>query len=597
MLRLDAQQFDAATTADTHIVIEAVPGSGKTTTVVSRIAYLINEKQVPPHQICAMTYTNAAVDDMRRRATELFPDIDMSKVNICTIHKFANAISNTYRNINGQPPLVVVDDATRRASLRTLVSAENDIFLTDEEISSYEQAASYIKNMMINPKTDNELNDDAKRVFDQYQRALRMSNPNGIDFDDMLLFALRVLESSPTVKSLFTRRHSWWLIDEAQDCSPLQYEIFEHLTEGSNVTLVGDSDQSIYAFRGADPKLLLKYLKDPDYSKFEIETNYRSYADICDIANSFRHGGSDKAIIPIKSYGASVTQRFCTTPNMQYRALAKFARDKTGDTAVIYRSNDSAVPLVHYLMKNNIPFNMITKNTAFFTSRPISDVLSILKLANDPHDTESFMSIYYKLQMYISKKEANKAVSMCKTTNKPIMSCLLKLIPTSDYRHKKILHIYYMLQDMSYKPLTAQIATIEKSPYKKYLEQYGGESKVNILRHLAKDATDVSDLTELLDSISQTISQNSDAPAKLHLVTAHSAKGLEWDNVAIIDLNRGTFPITNRGRDALTKLPTTSEDEERRLMYVAITRARKSLLISSSSRTPSVFMKELEYII
>lgn len=598
LARLNDQQRAAATATSYNAVIEAVPGSGKTTTLVARIAYLIKERHVDPSRICVMTYTKAAVADVEKRLAETFPNVDTRGVRICTIHSLANSIIYDFFEKNNQPLPKVIQESDIKHNLREIVRQEQDVYLTDEELSSYAECSTFLKNNMLSPKDipDTPENKEIIAMYSDYQRAIRLTDSNAIDYDDMLTLAQHILERYEEPRQAIQNRYDWWLIDEAQDCSPLQYALFDLVVTKGHVTLVGDSDQSIYAFRGADPSLLLNRLLDPTYKRFDIETNYRSKQEITDLANAFNQKGQDsKHIIATHPTGAIIETKLATTKNAQYRRVTQFVKRNAPNVAILYRNNDSAVPLAEYLMRNNISFQVRNPNTQFFTSRPVLDVLAMLHLAEDMTDVDAFMRIYYKLRMYVTKSMATAAANNATRNGTSPFVELMKLVKGSPNKEKRVWKAHHMLQSLSDRNLSSQVTRIMKSDYRYYLKEYGGENKVTIMRHLATQVQTVSELEALLERIRAAISATNVKDPQVTLCTLHSAKGLEWNSVAIIDLNANLFPTTTDNTDSLSGLPTTSYAEERRLMYVGITRARNNLLMTSSSRNVSEFLEQIEY--
>lgn len=589
MARLDQEQRQAATHNARRLVIEAVPGSGKTTTIVSRVAWLMREIDVRPHRIVLTTFTNAAVDDIKQRMAELFEDVDMSRVHVSTIHSLANMAIRHYHARIGTPMPQLVNGALLRQKVREVALRKTDRFLTDEEISDIETIAAYHKNLDAKPKPK----EATFEAFDLYEQAKRELGPNLIDYDDMMLYGTRIVEQDEATRAYMQALFDFWLIDEAQDCSPIQHSFVDAVAHNADVTFVGDTDQSIYAFRGAKPELLERIMEEPETTRVDIKTNYRSDRLICNTADAFMgHGTVTKHMEPVSLEKGSITVKRHGSKRAEYKTLLEFAQAATKghDTAILYRDSDTAIPLVSFLDHHGVEFALRGGTDTFFTSRPVSDALAWLTLAKRPDDTKAFMRLYSKFGIYAKRTEAERACTLCKPSER--LFEVLSRVLQKPFSKRRAIDADRLLRRIEHLGPRRAIQLILNSHYGEYLEEMGGGRKTIILMELAKGTTSLDNLTEKLDETRNSMARHKYAKSALTLSTVHSAKGLEWDRVAIANLDDKAFPKeTPIIHDAN---PQVAQRQEKNLMYVALTRARHEILVCSSKRETSMYLERVD---
>lgn len=589
--RLDDQQLDAVLETAKTTVIEAVPGSGKTTTITAKVAYLIREVGIDPSHIAMMTFTTTATKDMRYRLDETFDDIDTSQVTVRTIHSFANSVATEYRIRHHMSMLEVADSSHVRQKIRELgkdgALGKDKSYLTDEEISDVESCARYYKNLGAAPGKFTQ----ERRMFDLYQKAKSSLGDNVLDFDDMVVYASKASHDDPGALDAVCGKFEWWLIDEAQDCSPTQHELISLMTKGKNVIFVGDVDQSIYGFMAARPKLLAEIAERPETKVVRIESNYRSDAHICRVADMFLTRPTDaKHIRPKMGEGGRVRVRKRRSTKSQTQDVINFIKEAKGDVAILYRNNISAIPLVHELDKRLIDFAIRSPKLNFFTSRIVQDARAALRLAQDPSDKKAFLRMYSRLSLFASRKQAEKAISMARTGDNLIH--MLALTLEADGMRLRALEFAHDLALMRNMRPADALEHLADTAYKSYLKQNGGGKNLRVLIELVRDAPDLAAFEGLLEATKISMEHHGTKTSNVTLSTVHSAKGLEWDNVCIIDVNDRNMPAA--GKDRPNMETADIEREERNIMYVALTRARHDVLVLSSSNRPSEFMGQIE---
>ena len=587
MDRLDDQQTDAVISDARTLVIEAVPGSGKTTTIAAKVAYLTHEMDIEPSRIVMMTYTKAAVSDIRCRMRELFEDIDTSQVHICTIHSLAYSIIGDHRARHHMPMPEVADGRDVRRVVRDLTKAETEDhhYLTDEELSTIETCVGYYKNMRHQPKGKEPM----REFFDIYQRALRSLGPDVMDYDDMLLYAMVILEQDDVAKANARDRFDFWLIDEAQDCSPLQHQMIAALTANKNVTFVGDTDQSVYGFRAAKPELLEQIMDDAGTKTLRIESNYRADAHLCAVANRFiGHDETTKHIVATRGGEGIVTIDRCGTRDKQNRRILDFIDESCDECAILYRNNDIAFPLMQFLDSKHVDFSVRGPNLSFFTSRPVRDVVAFMRLADNPSDPQAFMQIYSKMSLFVKRSLAQRVADAARP-GQDLFAELAKIAPK---RHiaTRARNVSDFVASLRRKTPDEMMRAITRSAYRTYLEDNGGAFRIGLLREMSKSLKTTKEFEDMLERVRTIAVEHTDTNSAITLSTIHSAKGLEWNRVAVIDVNEKILPAETAGQG---ELAISSDQEERNLMYVAITRAKHELLVTSSAKKPSRFVSEV----
>lgn len=400
-LQLNAQQQAAAGAVEGPVLLLAVPGSGKTTVLVTRLGYLVQCCNVRPEEILTMTYTVAATRDMRSRFSSLFGEELGSRMEFRTINGVSARIIRVYEQRMGRTAFSLLSsEAEQTALLRVLYFRCKGEYPTDAELKQARTLIAYAKNQMLGKE---ELDllwkelDCFPALYRAYQQALR--NTRQMDYDDQMVYALRILRQVPDILHEFQARYHYFCVDEAQDTSRIQHAIVSLLAgAGGNLFLVGDEDQSIYGFRAACPDMLLHFEADhPGAKVLFLEQNYRSTPQIVEAADRFiRQNVSrrDKHMQPVRSGGAAIRQIPLNRRERQYTYLLEVARDLPENTAVLYRDHDSALPLIDLLERNGVPYRAKQTDGTFFSSRIVRDITDIIRFAQSPWDGALFRRIF-----------------------------------------------------------------------------------------------------------------------------------------------------------------------------------------------------------
>ena len=399
-LQLNAQQQAAVGAVEGAVLLLAVPGSGKTTVLVTRLGYLVQCCNVRPEEILTMTYTVAATRDMRSRFSSLFGEELGSRMEFRTINGVSARIIRAYEQRMGRNAFSLLSsEAEQTALLRVLYFRCKGEYPTDAELKQARTLIAYAKNQMLGKE---ELDllwkelDCFPALYRAYQQALR--NARQMDYDDQMVYALRILRQVPEILHEFQARYHYFCVDEAQDTSRIQHAIVSLLAGAcGNLFLVGDEDQSIYGFRAACPDMLLHFEADhPGAKVLFLEQNYRSTPQIVEAADRFiRQNVSrrDKHMQPVRSGGAAIRQIPLNRRERQYTYLLEVARDLPENTAVLYRDHDSALPLIDLLERNGVPYRAKQTDGTFFSSRIVLDITDIIRFAQSPWDGALFRRI------------------------------------------------------------------------------------------------------------------------------------------------------------------------------------------------------------
>ncbi len=606
---LNAQQERAAQVVGGATLLLAVPGSGKTTTLVARLGYLALERGVPPESIAAITYTTKAAEDMRRRFASRFRNEDAAgRIRFCTINSLALSIYADSCAKKGVGTFELIDGGSKAKLLRDVYLRATGEYATEADCIDLETYISYAKNMMMSEgdvaswKVRMQGFPEMYRSYQTYLESNRL-----IDYDDQLRFAFDALSEDRELREEYRQRYRYWCVDEAQDTSKLQHNLIYRLVgRTGNVFMVGDEDQSIYGFRAAYPKALLnfKYVyRNPFVLMMEI--NYRSGSEIIDAANGFigrNKGRFNKRMTSERGPGSIVRAVDVPSRCDQWRAAHELIRGHSGQLAVLYRDNDAAIPLVDRLLREGIPFSLLKGKKAFFDSHVVTDVRAFFSLSLDPRDTEAFKRIYYRASCYIRRNDAEWACKKARRNGPDILDALVaqmdgyrpKRRKATDTRNAK--RFRRLIQDLSNKTPVEAIDSLIRGGYGDYLDENSiSTSRIDILRAIAEQEETIQGFLSRLDYLSETFGGQitHKEATSLTLSSTHSAKGLEFDSVLIFDAVDGIFPSSTRNPFATSKDNADDYQEERRLFYVAMTRARNELILMRVLDEATSFIDEV----
>ncbi|MCR4830216.1 MAG: ATP-dependent helicase [Pseudobutyrivibrio sp.] len=603
-IKLNKEQLEAVQTVEGPVLLLAVPGSGKTTVLVNRLGYMIFCKKILPENILTLTYTVAATKDMANRFTQIFGDELSERIEFRTINGICAKVIAFYGQMIGKTPFELCTDEKYTAQLisNIYVNVVGE-YPTESDIKGLRTLITYCKNMYLEDEEIKKLgkeNDiELLRILKAYNNELK--NRNLMDYDDQMIYAYRMLKGAPAVLKHFQEMYKYICVDEAQDTSKIQHMIISLLAGTSgNLFMVGDEDQSIYGFRAAYPDALLNFEKEhPGAKVLVMDKNYRSNAKIVEAADVFIQHNKDrhkKHICPTKDADAEI-ELVTLSRDSQYNYLLELAKNLARNTAILYRDNESILPLVDIFERRNIDYSIKNADMTFFTSKVVMDIVNILRFAYVPMDEEIFMKIYFKFQLYLSKKDAMEMCDMAAINRWDILDAAehVHLNPhvLGNCRSLRT-HFKSMVNESPYKAL------IRIENYMGYGDYLGANNidtnKLFILKMLAKKEKDIpSFLTRLTDLRQIILEKENVRGSKIILSTIHSSKGLEYDSVILMDVLNGVFPNkVVRDMKKATVQEKKEYEEERRIFYVGMTRAKEHLTILKYKERTSAFIKELE---
>ncbi len=582
---LDPQQEAAAFSADRHVLLLAVPGSGKTTVMVARLGYLTHVLGVDPSSVLAITYSVAGTAEMRQRYIEKFGD---DGIEIRTIHGFCLSVINEYCYRKSTKSFRMLSDDDGKESVVRRILSETGGYPSDSDVRDAVNAISFAVNAMLSDDEISKLDPlegrDFSEIFNRY-KIYKLENEL-MDFDDQLKFAYSILMKHPDICAYCAGKFRHVCVDEAQDTSLLQHRILHRIAEYSrNLFMVGDEDQSIYGFRAASPDELLKFGRTyPDARVYFIEKNYRSTGAIVDAARCFiSHNTSRRE--KLMTTDNEIGEKIRITQLADIRDLPEYVKNvvaKNGNVAVLARLNDSLVPVIDCLSSSGFGFTLRGRDSLFFTHYIIGDIKNMLAFGDNPYDFDLFSKIYYKLSLGLSRKDLEKVRNRAsgEKRNEACLDFISKSVFFSDRIRARCGAAARGFRKLPGASMPAALDIIlSDCGYGSYLREHSNETtKITSLKALAFAHPSRTEFFERLGTLQKTV-QNGASGGSAVLSTIHSAKGLEFDHVIMIDSRNGILPgLSQGGTDVLTGSdPAGQMEEDRRLFYVGITRARKIL--------------------
>lgn len=623
-VKLNQQQKEAVQSTKGPVLLLAVPGSGKTTVLVTRLGYMIYCKNIPPERILTVTYTVAATKDMSERFAVRFGEDMAKRLEFRTINGICAMIIQYYGRRIGKTPFELVKDEKATTGMLIRICQDHGMgYPTESDLKNVRTLITYIKNMMLNEEELQKLEEESDiRIAGIYREYCRqMREQKLMDYDDQMLYAYNILRKDLGVLAYFQNRYPYICVDEAQDTSKIQHAIIALLAAGTgNLFMVGDEDQSIYGFRAAYPEALLSFEKKHSGAKVLLmEENFRSNAKIVEAADKFiqkntlRH---EKHMRAAREAGADIREISLKSRKAQYVYLMKAAQECTTgmagmsgseehrgradasvtETAVLYRDNECAIPLIDLLERKNIPYRMRNADLSFFTHRTVLDVQNIIRFAMDPKDTELFMQIYYRLKLFFNKKDALRYAQISQEKDMEVLDAALKYGNLEKYQEDNIRNLKRQMVRILNMPgdeAVNQILTY--MGYQDYLKKMGmNANKLETVKLIGSRVESPEKLLERLEELRTIIQEKvSDKDCPFILSTMHASKGLEYDTVYLLDVMDGILPekVLANPRTA-SKEELETYEEERRLFYVGVTRAKNQLNVFTTNK-PSKFCSEL----
>lgn len=588
-ITLNSQQLEAVKAVDGPVLLLAVPGSGKTTVLVTRLGYMIYCKGIAPERILTLTYTVAATHDMAERFEKYFGSELRDRLEFRTINGICARIIGFYgRQLGKSSFRLVTDEKETAGMLSTIFQQVEKAYPTESDLKSVRTLNTYIKNMMLSAEEIQALEKEAgfqvSKIYRMYCEEMRKQNL--MDYDDQMIYALNILRRSPETLQYFRNQYQYICVDEAQDTSKIQHAIIAILAgNNANLFMVGDEDQSIYGFRAAYPQALLDFeANHPGAKVLLMEENFRSNGKIVTAANQFiqkntlRH---KKHMRASRAEGTDIREIELKARKSQYTYLAKLAKQCQFQTAVLYRDNESALPLVDLLEREGTPYRMRSGDLTFFSHRIVLDIQNIIRYALNPYDTELFMQIYYKVNLYINKQNAMKFCAISEEKEISVLDAAIEYGNFPGYTVGSIKSIQTHMRNMLEESAEKAINRIVKfMGYDEYLERVGmSDGKLFILKALASMETSPESFLERMTRLQQIIREKeNDSKCQFILSTIHGSKGLEYDTVYLLDVADGIFPENVPANvKKLSQKELETYEEDRRLFYVGVTRAKNSL--------------------
>lgn len=597
--KLNENQLKAVNHLDGPCMVLAGPGSGKTRVITYRIANMVVNKNIKPTSILAISFTKASSIEMKNRALSLSNDFRMNKVTYGTFHSVFFRILRYFENYNIES---ILDEKTKRIGLKNILKGLNIENADDDEtIGQVINEISYVKNELMDKrdfKSEVLTNDEFIKVYNFYEEYKQQMNK--IDFDDMLIKTYELLKNNKAALDRVRSVYRYILVDEFQDINKVQFEALKLIANPSNnIFVVGDEDQSIYGFRGSRPDFLLEFEEYfSNTKKVLLDINYRSKGEIINIANRLIEKNTNRYEKVIKcGQGNGAKVNYISPEDSEEEAvyIAKDIKNKVQedyteytDFAVIYRTNIQSRALVDVFMDMRIPFVVKDSIVTIYDHWAAQDILAYLRIGVNPNSNKDWIRIINKPFRYISKDNLNLIKDEPDFINSLINKC--------DLHPKQVKTINDLDIDISYvkglNPKNAISYIRTTLDYDRYILDYCTNRKIKtnglieILNELESSATNFKTIQEYLEHIERVKSEivdnkNNKETDGVIFTTMHSAKGLEFKNVYIIGTNEGTIPHEKSYEIDDEEKKNDQIEEERRLMYVAITRAEENICISS----------------
>lgn len=591
---LNDAQRQAVEQTEGPLLILAGAGSGKTKTITSRLAYLLDTVGIPASQTLTLTFTNKAAKEMRERAMGLITQNSFPPL-LCTFHKFGLLFLKFHIHLLGRSNNFVVIDTDDKKKILKKINAELPTALIASEISRY-------KNSMIDPQeaySQAELTNykNIAKIYEEYEAYLLKNNL--VDFDDLLCLTFKLLDDNPPLCIQTSQKYRYIMIDEYQDTNELQLRLLQKLcTSHNNLCVVGDDDQSIYGWRGAHVRNILEFDQDfSDANVIKLEYNYRSTQPILTVANALiEHNRSrlGKTLIATKTGGNEVVTLTSHDESEEAKKIAKAIRtllDKgvhASDIAVLYRINALSRSLEEGLNRGGIAYRLVG-GLRFYDRAEIKDLISYLRVITNVHDNFSLKRIINKPKRGLGKAsiekieltamEAEKSMfEFITTASDSELEALARKKSTQELRQfiMEINELRTIAAEAMYKFIDALEERFKiKETLKGLPDESDKISNVDEFYGLFRDyvkQNPEAELAEFLNDITLQSDQDQIEGESIYIMSIHASKGLEFEHLFVIGMEEGFLPLVGDGSDL---------EEERRLGYVAFTRAKSNLTVSS----------------
>ena len=622
LIGLNPQQISAVTHAGSPLLVVAGAGSGKTRVLTRRIAYLMAARNVAPHQILAITFTNKAAGEMKMRVAELVGERAKSMM-VSTFHSACVRMLRTDATVLGYKNSFTIYDQSDSQRLAAIVM--NDLKMDTKRYAprAVSAAISNAKNELMGPAdyqqtVKNHFEEVVAEVFAQYQK--RLKTANSMDFDDLIMNMVAVLQREPNVRNKYRSRFRHILVDEYQDTNHAQYQLISELVgkpgdgyEQAELCVVGDADQSIYAFRGATIRNILQFEEDyPDANTILLEQNYRSTQNILSAANAVIANNEDRKAKNLWSDSGSGPKIIGYIADSEHDEaefviseivrLKKEQLSNPGETAIFYRTNAQSRVFEEVFLRVGIPYKVVG-GVRFYERKEVKDILAYLRVIENDSDEVSLRRIINTPKRGIGDRALDQLDTWRNQNQLSLWQGLTEVRQIPDFPARSVAAIvefveliksFQVLNEAKARPSVITSAVLEQSGLLSELSNSKDpqdEVRVENLQEFVSVATDFETmqfsegitptLGEFLEQISlvadaDEIPEGDDHGGVVTMMTLHTAKGLEFPTVFLTGMEEGVFPH-NRAIGEKDEL-----EEERRLAYVGLTRAQRNLYVSRS---------------
>ncbi|GHV07894.1 DNA helicase [Campylobacterota bacterium] len=593
---LNDSQKEAATTVDGPILILAGAGTGKTKTITTRLAYLLS-LGIDPRSTLTLTFTNKAAKEMRERAMTMIGNGAIYPPELYTFHKFGLLFLRFHMSVlDRSPNFVIIDSDDRKKILKELCGK----LIEPKQVGA---AISHNKNSILSPKDAMEQikgfepsvrkrYEQLAQIYERYEEYLRSNNL--VDFDDLLLLPYTIMRENDELRSATSNRYRYLMVDEYQDTNELQFQLLRQLCSNhENLCVVGDDDQSIYGWRGANVRNILGFAKQfPAAKTVKLEMNYRSTASILSAANELiAHNRSrhEKKLICTLENGDAVALYYCVDEIEESRKIASAILKlidrgiSPKNIAVLFRINALSRALEEAFVKLRVPYRLVD-SVGFYERLEIKDAIAYFRLIVNPNDDFSFRRAILRPKRGVGESSIDKLISAADAKKISIFGLIEH---SSDGELEEICGKKCTSALRSFETTIAELGNVSGARLvdlfeaqiglKRYYNEKGEDERVQNIDELYALVRDYErrggeGLNEFLSESALMSDQDSIGSDSVNLMTIHAAKGLEFDFVFVVGLEEGFFPLPVDNSDL---------EEERRLGYVAFTRARKSLTLCS----------------
>ena len=626
--QLNPQQREAVEWDKQSLLVFAGAGSGKTRVITTKIAYAIERQGINPYNILAVTFTNKACKEMQDRVVKMIGEKG-HRVMIKTFHSFGVWLLRRYGDRVGLDPNFKIYDDDDSVALLCQVASDDD---NKKEVAAYYKKIAVLKDRMEKPNKQDE------KLLKYYQKYERILDQTGnVDFADMIIKSIELLENNPDIKEMVHQRFKMVLVDEYQDSNKAQFLLLKHIIgKDTSICAVGDDDQSIYRFRGAEVKNILTFLDSfpPKTNKIVLGRNYRCTESILNVANDIisNNKARTKKVLYADKHGGPLPKVYYVDNGideaMQVITLLKKAHEIDPETynqsAILFRTNNQSKEFEDRLMINNIPYHIVG-SLRFYDREEIRDCIAMISLMSNPRDTVAFQRMINKPARKIGDVSIEKLLSLAaedQNLGGDVIAACRKAISQNLIRGGAVSGINFFIE--AYDVCRQLFGTVENGKFlKEVLIQFGildyyvsrdrmenlkeGKRTENIeqlvnmlsLEQFSDGQEGINNFLELASLDASSLGEDEGNSQKgVTLITMHNTKGLEFEHVYIVGMENEIIP------GHLDDITEEDIEEERRICYVAMTRAKKELcMFCASSRlrwgtmqseTPSMFLKEID---